>query len=625
MMKNDAFAQQTGCLLYVCRAEVVQTSCLHYRRASTIRLFRGCVFLLHLLLLAVLTTAQTPPPPVATTTSMTFSMGSSPAPAAAWTGKRGTLAGHIVGDDGQPLANVGVSVASVTPERSARRQAITDDEGNFKINDLPVGAYRISPAVPGYVNPDGGEADSSAPSRAVLYRVGESATITMVKGGVITGKAVDSAGQPLVAAVVTAYRVRDGDGRRAASSATWRGLTDDRGIYRIFGLPSGAYLVATDGSGNTPTSAREVATYYPAATRDTAQEVAVSVGAEATGVDIRHRGELGHAVSGTVAGHQESRTPFGAAVTVDLLQATTGLRLATAYVYPMNGNGFVLYGVPDGEYEIVASQQATGTDASRSTSAPRRITVKGGDVTGLELRLTGLGAIAGRVVIEKLDVATTCAIKAQGGPEETLLRARREEKESRRFSWADGLPNEKGEFRLAGLIAGQYRLTPQLPSEHWYVKAMTLPGAKTAANKTTNAANGITVKGGEQVNDLLVTLAEGAAELRGRLTGKSLAPRMRVHLVPAEKDAADAVLRYDEVVARDGNFTFAHLAPGKYWLLARAVPADESDEQPAPPVAWDAAARARLRSEAEAANKAVELSSCQRVRDFVVTVPEKKP
>jgi hypothetical protein len=102
-----------------------------------------------------------------------------------------------------------------------------------------------------------------------------------------------------------------------------------------------------------------------------------------------------------------------------------------------------------------------------------------------------------------------------------------------------------------------------------------------------------------------------------------LPARLRVFLVPAEKDAVDDVLRYTEVVTRDTSFVLQHLAPGKYWLLARAVPDDESDEKPAPPVAWEADARAKLRRDAEAANNVLVLTTCQRVQNhsFVFSSP----
>ncbi|HEX4946077.1 MAG TPA: hypothetical protein VFZ34_05420, partial [Blastocatellia bacterium] len=412
------------------------------------------------------------------------------------------------------------------------------------------------------------------------------------------------------------------------------------GMYRIFGLQAGSYIVATDGSGETVTSAREVMTYYPTATRDTAQEVAVTVGSEVQGIDIRHRGELGHVVGGTVSGYTESRSVFSSGVSVELLHPTTGARVASTNLGSVSGNGFALYGVPDGEYEVIAYQQTFGGDVAINPgmSAPRRVTVRGNDVTGIELRLSGLGAIDGRLIVEKFEAPATCQIKRRGAIEETMLMARREEKDARpnRFSVAEAMPDEKGEFGMRGLAAGLYRITPQLPSDHWYVKAITLPGAaaapvrtpatRTAAPKPTtiNAATGVTVKGNEKLSGLTLTMAEGAAGLTGRVTGQKLPSRVRVHLLPAEKEAAGDVLRYYEAVTRDGNFAFSHLAPGKYWLLARAVPDDESEEKPAPPVAWDAAARARLRTEAEAANQALELTTCQRAKDFALPFVERK-
>ncbi|HEX4945145.1 MAG TPA: carboxypeptidase-like regulatory domain-containing protein, partial [Blastocatellia bacterium] len=220
------------------------------------------MFLFMLLLLPLSVGAQsaqtpTPPPPP---TTMSISIGAPTTPTKAWTGKRGTITGRVVSDDGQPFANIGVNLFSIAADRNARRMVTTDEEGSFKVNDLPSGAYRINAFVPGYVNPENTSGLTAA--RATSYRLGESATITMTKGGVITGKANDSSGQPLVAASVQAYRVRDSEGRSvdATGLISARGITDDRGIYRIFGLQSGSYVVATDGGGETPTSAREVAT-----------------------------------------------------------------------------------------------------------------------------------------------------------------------------------------------------------------------------------------------------------------------------------------------------------------------------------------------------------------------------
>jgi hypothetical protein len=150
-----------------------------------------------------------------------------------------------------------------------------------------------------------------------------------------------------------------------------------------------------------------------------------------------------------------------------------------------------------------------------------------------------------------------------------------------------------------------------LPSESWYVRSVT------SANKPVADAGrgGLALKAGEKLTGLTVTVAEGAAVLKGRVVAASSA-RLRVHLIPAEREAAEDALRYAEAVATGGAFSFANVAPGRYYLLAR--PEDEIESGPPRPPAWDAEARARLRREAEAANVAVELKPCARVSDFAL-------
>ena len=128
----------------------------------------------------------------------------------------------------------------------------------------------------------------------------------------------------------------------------------------------------------------------------------------------------------------------------------------------------------------------------------------------------------------------------------------------------------------------------------------------------------MSIKVGDKITGLAVTLAEGAAGVKGNVVSTGQLPsRLRVHLLPAEPEAKDDLLRFAETLTDDnGAFNFAHLAPGKYLLLARTVPDTEPSDKPAKPVAWDALERAKLRKEAEAANSVVELKTCQRVADF---------
>ncbi|HEX4949581.1 MAG TPA: carboxypeptidase regulatory-like domain-containing protein, partial [Blastocatellia bacterium] len=536
------------------------------------------------------------------------------------TTKRGSITGQVVTDDGQPLIGAGVSVLRTTGERSLQRAAMTDEEGKFKINDLPLGSYHLGYQARGYINPQ-------RDAWKQPHYVGEFVTLTLVKGGVITGKALDSAGQPLVGATVNAQRVRDEDGRTNTAAMGGSALSDDRGVYRIYGLNAGSYVVYVNGGYGMyyNDSIKEVPSYHPSSTRDTAAEVAVLPGLVVPGIDIRHRGERGHTISGTLAGLLGT----SGFLNVQLLQAGTGAFIEQVNVNSQPGGkpGFAFAGLGDGEYELQARRQAFNRQSGEvgMASDKRKVTVKGGDVTGIELKLSALASIAGTGVLEASE-KKDCQITRRGVLDEVRVNYVREEADTFTPGVYEMSPEENRAFSFADLSPGRYRLITQLPSDHWYVKALTLPPttttAKTPAPKPTDASRaGINLQSGQQLTGLTLTLGEGAAGVSGRVIaapGQALPSRVRVHFVPIE--AADEVLRYYEAVTRDGSFTLQHLAPGKYWLHARAVPEDESDEKPAKPVAWETDARLKLRREAEAANNALTLTPCQRVPDYTFAI-----
>ena len=96
--------------------------------------------------------------------------------------------------------------------------------------------------MPGYIH--NASANWAEPS---YYHPGDSVTLTMIKGAVISGTVTGPNG-PAVATSVRAVRVRDDEGKALPSPIVMRErLTDDRGAYRIYGLPPGAYLISAGG------------------------------------------------------------------------------------------------------------------------------------------------------------------------------------------------------------------------------------------------------------------------------------------------------------------------------------------------------------------------------------------
>jgi len=144
------------------------------------------------------------------------------------------------------------------------------------------------------------------------------------------------------------------------------------------------------------------------------------------------------------------------------------------------------------------------------------------------------------------------------------------------------------------------------------------PPSMVTARTFDAARDGVSLKFGSRLTDMLVTLAEGAASLRGHLIaadGEKLPAGLFVYLIPAEKDQGENVLRFFAApVADDGTFALTNLAPGLYHALARA-PSDAQAESRLR-AAEGRDERATLRRAAEDAKTSVELKPCQNLSDY---------
>src|SRR5262249_10365179 len=256
---------------------------------------------------------------------------------------------------------------------------------------------------------------------------------------------------------------------------------------------------------------------------------------------------------------------------------------------------------------------------------------KGADLSGIELRLAPTAMVSGKIVEASPKV---CESDRKSPLEDIIVSARRDTKTPPGlwFLWPYiyvGSMNDNGEFAIYRLDADGYFILARLPDENRYVKSITVPARQAGRGSVRSVAtydvarSGLTVKSGDRMTGLIVTIADGAASLRGKVApeneGSRLPTRMIVHLVPAETATADDLLRYGEVaVGKDNGFEFKNMAPGKYRLLVRPAPDDEPTDSPPAPAAWDANERAKLRREAEAMKVEIELKPCQRVTDQIV-------
>jgi hypothetical protein len=346
---------------------------------------------------------------------------------------------------------------------------------------------------------------------------------------------------------------------------------------------------------------------------------------ETSGIDIRFRGETGYTISGTLI---DGIVPEGFGVvgltSVVAMRASDDMMEAQNMPrFPGNESTFSIYGLPDGDYYLVARRGSyQGYDGAESKRVP--VKVRGHDVTGVAVNLVPLGSLSGRLTLDLATKNLKCETKRMPAIEETLIAIRSEDSDEgdspSRFSSAASSPNREGDFILQGLSAGRYRIDSRLLlDESWYIKTVTVPSPTNTPAYV--GEGGIIVRSGQRTTGIRVVLGEGAASIRGRVLpekeGGSIAYRLRVYLVPSEPINAKDLLRYLEAdVQSDGSFKVLNAAPGKYWLMARQLPEEDLKIRVPTPQSWKSSNRAALRRDANAANVSIELKPCQRVSDF---------
>jgi hypothetical protein len=218
----------------------------------------------------------------------------------------GVIHGRVVrADTGEPLRRVQVRIDEwSTGDQSGPAATMTDAEGRYELTHLAAGRYQLKATRGGYVEVAYGQRRPFERGRPL--ELGEGAVLQNIDfalppGAVVTGRVVDEAGEAIAHVSVSLDRRRyiDGARRLVAESGS---STDDRGEFRIFGVPPGDYVIVATFDATRLGSrdrVRYVPTYYPGTpVASEAQRVTVGPGQEVPGITIA----LARAATATVRG-----------------------------------------------------------------------------------------------------------------------------------------------------------------------------------------------------------------------------------------------------------------------------------------------------------------------------------
>src|SRR5262245_51113326 len=157
----------------------------------------------------------------------------------------GTISGVVATEGaGTPVRRARVTLTG--GEIRTPRSVVTNDDGQFGFVALPAGRYTMTASKAGYVNISYGAKRPGRPGTPIQLADGqklEKANIALPKGSVVTGVVVDENGEPSPGTQVRVMRYVMRTGEKTLEQSG-QDQTDDRGIYRVYGLQPGDYLVS---------------------------------------------------------------------------------------------------------------------------------------------------------------------------------------------------------------------------------------------------------------------------------------------------------------------------------------------------------------------------------------------
>jgi hypothetical protein len=478
----------------------------------------------------------------------------------------GVVAGRVMRDEGKPAANVSVVLLVADYNAKLIARTTTDADGRYRIANVPAGRYRVRALAPGFTSPE--------------ERAG---------GGVYTPRVTNAEGKPVVAEQVYVTEGGPDPSRRHAGwvMAYYEFETDDRGVYRVYGVPAGRYLVSVGAEvdnnsvqvgGGERLYAR---TFHPNAT-DAAQAkvVEVAAGAEARDVDIvvadapityTARGHIVDEAGKPVAGVTYWWGPMNGD------RKTVGA--AGSEGVPTNADGeFAVPRLLPGRYAVYAAD-AGGTNTvplGNNYSDAAIFEVADADVDGIVVRIHPGASVSGTVALEgATDRATFAKL--------TQLRISVDVRPSAGDTsaapiYAEGRINADGKFRVEGLRPGRVRL------DIWN-RGLRSPFTLLGVQRGGADANaGIDLSPGEQVADVRLRVGYGTAIVRARIELRDGAQPIALpagasfYAYARRVGAVGPILEMPVEVDSSGGFLIEGLMGGEYEIgVGGSLPASPAN------------------------------------------------
>jgi hypothetical protein len=374
-------------------------------------------------------------------------------------------------DRQEPISEV---LISLTPDPGLRTLTTligwTDNEGRFRIDNIPEGTYRVSVHRDGFFGPVTEPSAEIPPESSITLSVRAQElkppiNFWLTPGGAISGRITAPTGRPAFRARVHAIPI-NGPGDKTTVS------TNDRGEYRFFWLKPGQYVISSvppwESFEDTPAENYSV-TYYPG-TADASAAIPIELkgGADIRGVDFSYKSAFTVTVKGKITSAVPLRSGGGPLANVPSLfnlylfphespapesQVRSPKSASVRNEARLPGDGlFEIRNVAPGTYDL--GVELNGIEAKRYTALVP-ITVGFATLENVTVNIQQPSSINGTVIAADPSMQNGLA-----GVRVEVQRSSTQSAEMAGFLlWPGGFTDASGRFTIRDIPSGGYRLT----------------------------------------------------------------------------------------------------------------------------------------------------------------------
>jgi hypothetical protein len=513
----------------------------------------------------------------------------------------GRITGRVIAsDNGRPVKRARVFVTAV--ELPGGRGMMTDDQGIFDLTELPAGRYTLTVSKTGFVSLSYGQRRPLQAGTPLQLNDGQTLKgieFQLPRGSVIGGRVLDEDGEamPGVMVRVMRYQYLQGDRRLTPAGA---GQTDDKGMYRVWGLMPGDYYVSAvarggpfgagpfggfggpggfagrGGRGGGPAAMQTgsdqeqinyAPTYYPGVP-SVNEAKAIAVGLSQEQLDINFNMLLVRVAR--ISGHVLN--PDGTPVTsgtVNLGLDTgggggggRGNPIGMTYGGRIQWDGgFTVGNVAPGRYML----RARGDDGDTPQYAAQALTVSGDDLDDVTVMLAPGATITGTVTfagtagatpdLSQFRITAPSAEQSDVGPQQNAR------------------VGKDGTFAIVGVAAGSHFVRSAGAARGFILKSVTTNGRDVTDTP-------LTLRAGETLANVAVVFTDQQNEINGTLTSEQGTPMPDYTVLAFSTDSSLWRPQSRQIMTarpdQTGKYRIRGLPKGEYYLVA-VDPAEQGE------------------------------------------------